>query len=69
MKDDLFSFLGGLKKQPDYKLKDRMKTTILKVKEFDKLTFMKMLAEDYIRISKELEWNNEQKITKKIRFS
>ena len=37
-----------------YGLKDRMKTLILKAKKEDKENFMKILAADYIRISKEL---------------
>jgi len=58
--NDIFNFLNGFNTgycEPIPKtqqLKDRMRTKIIQAKKYDKQEFIRLLAEDYIRISKEL---------------
>jgi hypothetical protein len=59
MDKDLFNFLNGFKtghgeSHLSQQFKDRMKTKILQAKKLTKEKFIKALAEDYIKISREL---------------
>jgi hypothetical protein len=60
MDSDLFNFLNGFQVgkgegiSPQRQLKDRMKTKIMQAKKLSKEEFIKELAIDYIKISKEL---------------
>ena len=52
--DFINDVLGGVQGHQVNKLKDRMRTTILKAKQYDRQKFTELLAADYIKISKEL---------------
>lgn len=52
---DFSSFLNGFSQNNSHQaLKDRMKTVIMRAKQGNKDEFIRALATDYIRISKEL---------------
>lgn len=51
---DFSDLLNGFSATKQTTLKDRMKTVILRAKQLPRDEFIKQLAADYIRISKEL---------------
>lgn len=53
--DDFFSFLQGFSDRKGNKLKDRMKTTIMRAKKGDKDFFIRTLAADYLNLYNEIK--------------